>query len=201
MGNAPTRYGVCAVLSRSGSRLTVALLGSLLVAASSTTVSGVARPSAACHAAVVNYTHYPGSGQGLGRLPWIEGKPASQRLIGLLAYWREDWRASNVTQARIYAGGVSPSPQGAFNMKILWVFLAPKAKHDFNAGKLVIKGQRLDAPGKSWQQFTAISYTGQNRAPSYASIVNLPAAGCWQLSLTAGGLHATTTLQALSATG
>ena len=174
--------------------------GSLVVAAATPRSPSVEQPSLACQAAVVHYTHYPGSGRGLGSLPWIAGEPASQRLVGLLWYWSESWRAGNVTQARIYAGGVSPGAQGAPRMKILWAFLAPAAKRDLGAGKLVIKGQRLDGPGKSWQQFTAIGYAGQNDVPSYASIVDLPTPGCWRLSLTAGGLHATTTLQALPAT-
>ena len=175
--------------------------GSLVVIAATPSVPTVEHAIPACRSAEVHYTHYPGSGQGLGSLPWIAGEPASQGLVGLLWYWPEAWRASNVLQARIYAGGLSPGAQGTpHNMKVLWVFVAPAAKRDLTAGKLVIKGRRLDGPGKSWQQFTAIGYTGQNGQPSYASIVDLPTPGCWRLSLTAGGLHATTTLQALPAT-
>jgi hypothetical protein len=188
------------VFAHAGSGVAAVFAGSLIVAAATPSVPSVEHSSFACFPAVVHYTHYPGTGRGLGTLPWIAGEPASQRLVGLLWYWPEAWRASRVTQARIYIGGVSPGPQGSPSMKILWVFLAPGAKRDLEAGKVVIKGQRLDGPGKSWQQFTAIGYTGQGGAPSYASIVNLPTPGCWQLSLTAGGLHATATLQALRAT-
>jgi hypothetical protein len=178
------------------------LAGSLVVAAAAPDVPSVERRTSACQSAPVHFTRHPGLASGLGNLPWIAGEPASQRLVGLLWYWPEAWRADNVTRARIYAGGHAPGPQGTTpNMKILWVFLAPAAKHDLGAGRLVIKGRRLDGPGKSWQQFTAIGYSGQNGAPSYASIVNVPAAGCWQLSLVAGGLRATTTLEALPATG
>ncbi len=173
------------------------LAGSLVVAAATPEAPSVERRSGACQPARVHYTHYPGAGRGLDHLPWIAGQPADQRLVGLLWYWPETWRADNVVQARIYAGGVSPGAEGTPHMKVLWVFLAPKAKRDLGAGKLVIKGKRLDGPGTSWQQFTAIGYSGQNGAPSYASIVDLPVAGCWRLSLTAGGLHATTTLEAL----
>lgn len=175
--------------------------GSLVVVAATPESPSVERLSAGCQAARVQYTHYPGTGVGLGGLPWLAGEPAAERLVGLLAYWPEAWRAANVTQARIYAGGMSPGSQGPRHMKILWVFLAPNAKRDLGAATLVIKGQRLDGPGTSSQRFTAIGYSGQNGAPSYASIVDLPTSGCWRLSLAAGGLHATTTLQALPATG
>lgn len=178
------------------------LAGSLVVAAATPDVPSVERRSDACESAPVHFTHHPGLGRGLGDLPWIAGEPASQRLVGLLWYWPESWRADNVTRARIYAGGHAPGPQATTpNMKILWVFLAPAAKRDLSAGRLVIKGRRLDGPGKSWQQFTAIGYSGQNGAPSYASIVDLPTPGCWRVSLTAGGLHATTTIEALPVTG
>ena len=85
-------------------------------------------------------------------------------------------------------------------MKILWIFLGAKARRATDGQLLVVKGKRLDGPGKSWQRFSAISYTGQNRAPSFASVIDLLAAGCWRLDLTAGSLYGTTTFTALSAT-
>jgi len=117
-------------------------------------------------------------------------------LVGLLAYWRQDWRAAHVTTAQMYAGGEAPN--GGLNMKVLWAFLAPKAKRATDAQMLTVKARRLDGPGKTWQRFTAISYSGQNRAPSYASVINLPTPGCWRVEATAGSLHGTTTFRALS---
>jgi hypothetical protein len=96
----------------------------------------------------------------------------------------------------MYAGGQAPN--GGLNMKILWAFLAPKAKRATDAQMLTVKAHRLDGAGKTWQRFNAISYTGQNRAPSYASVINLPVPGCWQIEATAGSLHGTTTFRALS---
>ena len=82
------------------------------------------------------------------------------------------------------------------NTKIMWAFLSDKAKRAFNGGNLIVRGQRLDGPGKSWQQFVPIGYEGQNGAPSYASIISLPTAGCWRLQIGAGGLHASVVFEA-----
>lgn len=143
--------------------------------------------STSCATASVHYTHRPGLGEQLGSLPWIEGVPAAQQLVGLLWYWPDAWRAQGQTSATIYSGGRAPG--GRSNMKILWVFQSPKARTAANASQVVIKGHRLDGPGKSWQRFVEIAYGGQNGARSYASIVNLPSPGCWRLDLTAGPLH------------
>ena len=154
-----------------------------------------------CDASVVHFTPYPGRAQGLGQLPWVgapvKGSPSSQGLVGLIWYWSDRWRAERIKRAQLYAGGHAPA--GEPNMKILWVFLGAKARHATDAQLLVVKGKRLDGPGRSWQPFSAISYTGQNRAPSFASVIDLPVAGCWRLDLTAGSLHGTTTFVALSA--
>jgi hypothetical protein len=104
-----------------------------------------------------------------------------------------------MAHATIYTNNHAPG--GVPQMKILWTFLAPQAKTALDAGRVVIKGQRLDAPGKTWQRFVEISYTGQNRAPSYASNIKLPSAGCWRLELTAGPLHAATVFKAISPDG
>jgi len=94
-------------------------------AALSASAGGARSAPSACPASMVHYTHYPGNGLGLGQLPWVEASPVSQGLVGLLVYWREDWRAANVTAAQMYAGGQAPN---GLNMKVLWAFLAPKAK-------------------------------------------------------------------------
>jgi hypothetical protein len=47
------------------------------------------------------------------------------------------------------------------------------------------------------QTFAEIWYEGQNGAPSYASIIDLPSPGCWRLTLTTGDLKATIDLRAV----
>jgi hypothetical protein len=176
-------------------RRVVAALGVAALVAGSAAGAGSTAVASPCPAAIVHLAPLPGVAGSLGRLPWVGATPSAQQLVGLLVYWPDEWRAQKVSRATIYTGGHTPA--GTPNMKILWVFLAPQAKTAPDAGKVVIKGRRLDGPGKSWQQFVAISYSGQNRAPSYASIVDLPTAGCWQLDLRAGSLHGTTVFRAI----
>jgi hypothetical protein len=86
-------------------------------------------------------------------MPWIRASPTSQNLVGLLWYWPADWNAEKVNRAQMYPGG--HTPDGEKNMKILWTFLAPKAKRVLNAQTLIVKGRRLDGVGETWQRFTA----------------------------------------------
>ena len=170
-----------------------------LLAAAIVHRGNAASTSSYCPASVVHYRPYPGNAAGLRRLPWVAGTPSAQGLVGLLWYWPEAWRAQKMTHATIYTNGHAPG--GATNMKILWAFLAARAKTALGAGQVVVKGRRLDGPGTTWQQFVEISYSGQNRAPSYASNINLPSAGCWRLDLTAGPLHAATVFNAIAPHG
>jgi hypothetical protein len=179
---------------RSGMAIAVALAATAALSGSAGSASPASR--AACPTSTVHYTHYPGTAAGLGNLPWVGASPASEGLVGLLVYWREDWRAAHLATAQMYSGGQAPN--GGLKMKILWAFLAPKAKRATDAQMLTVKARRLDGPGKTWQRFTAISYSGQNRAPSYASVINLPVPGCWRIEATAGSLHGTSTFRALS---
>jgi len=151
----------------------------------------------ACPAAIVHFRPHEAAPPGLRRLnlPWVGGAPAAQKLIGLIWYWPTEWRRQKVSRATIYTHGHAPS--GEPNMKILWAFLAPRAKSAAGAGQLVVKGRRLDGPGKTWQQFVEISYSGQSRTPSYASIIDLPTAGCWELDATAGPLHGSVVFRAI----
>jgi hypothetical protein len=152
----------------------------------------------ACSAAPLHAPPYPGHAPGLGYLPWVSGSPASLGLVGLVWYWPHAW--ADVHRARIYTSGETPGGHGA-SMKILWVFTSPAAKRAYTragGGGLIVQGTRLDGPGRTWQQFSPVSYAGQNGTPSWASIVDLPAAGCWRLRLSTGGLRATVTFLAVS---
>ena len=155
--------------------------------------SSSAEPQASCLAARVNYTSYGGSGSGLDHLPWVGGTPGRYRLRGLLWYWPESWRKQQVQRARIYVGG--KAPQG-WTTKILWAFLGKPAKRQA-AGHLVVRGRRLDGPGSFTQRFTAIGYDGQDGAPSYASIIDVPKPGCWRLQLTTGRVRASVVFRAV----
>jgi hypothetical protein len=155
--------------------------------------SSSAGPQASCLAARVNYTPYGGSGTGLDHLPWVGGAPGRYRLRGLLWYWPESWRKQQVQRARIYVGG--EVPQG-WTTKILWAFLGEPAKRQA-AGDLVVRGRRLDGRGSFTQRFVPIGYEGQNGAPSYASIIDVPKPGCWRLQLTTGRVRVSVVFRAV----
>lgn len=97
--------------------------------------------------------------------------------------------------ARIFTGGVAPA---GYSTKILWVFVGKSAKGAGGA-RLTLRGRRLDATGTFEQEFAAISYSGQQGAPSYASIINIPSAGCWRLTFSTGTLRSSVVFQAVRA--
>jgi hypothetical protein len=140
----------------------------------------------------VHRTPYPGGDERMYTLPWISGKPRELGLVGLLWYWPKEWR--DVRRARVFTGDVGPDGQSA---KILWAFLEPEA-FDRAGGELVIEGENLDGPGKFRETFSAISYAGQEGAPSWASSLDLPTPGCWRLRLSSGKLRAFVDIRAVS---
>jgi hypothetical protein len=145
-------------------------------------------PTPACDPPRVHYTPYAGGDRRLDGIPWIEGTDSG--LVGLLWYWPKEWRHR---EARIFTGGVAP--QG-YSAKLMWVFLDPEAK-DRGGAELLVEGRRLNGPGRIRERFAAIGYAGQQGAPSYASIVDLPKPGCWRLTLTTGDLRATVDMRAV----
>jgi hypothetical protein len=157
------------------------------------TGANVGAPAAPCHPPRVQYTDYPGSGEGLSGLPWVRGEPPDVGLVGLLWYWPENWKRQHVREARIFTGGVAPA---GYNVKILWAFLAPPAK-GLGGSELVVEGDGLDGRGAFREEFAAIGYAGQRGAPSYASIIDVPRPGCWRLSLTTGDLRASVDFRAV----
>jgi hypothetical protein len=152
--------------------------------------------AASCDTARVHYTPYRGRAPGLTGIPWVQGTSGGLELVGVLWYWPTRWHAQRVQRALIYTGGETPGGSGP-TMKILWAFLSAKAKRLVDDSALIVKGERLDGTGRTWQQFTQISYEGQNGAPSYASIISLPTAGCWRLHLAAGRLRASVVFRAI----
>jgi hypothetical protein len=147
-------------------------------------------PPSSCAPAAVHRTGYPGP-VGIGGTPWIAGSRGSG-LIGVLAYWPPRWHAR---EARIYAGGVAPGPNG-INMKTFWAFVGPAAAK-LAGPELIVRARRMDGPGSWHDSFAAISYVGQAGVPSYASIIALPKPGCWRLTLTTGKLEATVDMRAV----
>jgi hypothetical protein len=143
---------------------------------------------ASCDPPRVNRTPYPGGDERMSTIPWIRGEHG---LVGLLWYWPEEW--DDVDRAEVFTGGVAPA---GYSAKVLWAFLDPSAR-DRAGAELVIEARRLDGPGRWRETFGAISYEGQEGAPSYASILDLGRPGCWRLTLTTGDLRAHVDIRAV----
>lgn len=63
--------------------------------------------------------------------------------------------------------------------------------------QLAVEGRRLDGAGTFRQAFAAISDEGQDGAPSYASIIDVPELGCSRLNLSTGNLRAPVVFRAV----
>ena len=180
-------------------RVVLGIVGTLVVLVASERgepgAASTSQRATTCDSARVNYTRYPGGDSRLGGLPWVRGEPRSVGLVGLLWYWPETWHRRQLRSARIFTGGVAPA---GYSTKILWVFLG-RAATGRGGPRLVVRGRRLDRPGSFEQEFAAVAYNGQQGAPSYASIVDVPSAGCWRLRLSTGTLRANVVFQAVRA--
>ena len=155
-----------------------------------------AATSGAAHGCVISrvrYDSYPGRAPGLGSLPWVRGEPASSGLVALLWYWPQEWSERRVRRLRIFTGGRAP---GGYNVKVMWVFVGDAARSR-GGDTLVVRGRRVGSRGRFRQSFGAIGYEGQDGAPSFASIIDVPRPGCWRLSLRTGELRGRVTVRAV----
>lgn len=170
----------------------VVVLGAALVAGGD---SRSVRAAGRCPASQVRYDAYGGGDHSMDRIPWLRGRPAGSGLAALLWYWPPEWTDGYRRGAAIYTGG--EMPQG-WSTKVLWAFVGP-AQKGRGGRRLTVKGTRLDAHGTFTQRFGAISYGGQRRAPSFASIIDVPEAGCWRLDLSTASLRASVVVRAIRA--
>ena len=124
-----------------------------------------------CHAAPVHYRAYPGVGQGLASVPWIA--TSNGAFYGHLFYVEgTPWLRSKPRGVRIFTTVV----KRRIAPKVLWI-----SRRGARTGRLVIHGRRLDALGSfTWRQ----SYRSGYQFPSY---VEIPAAGCWRVTVSSGG--------------
>lgn len=127
---------------------------------------------ASCPASHVHYRPYPGVDRGLGAVPWIA--TSNGAFYGHLFYvGGTPWRQSKPAGAHIFTTVVHRN----VNPKVLWI-----AQRKGAAPALVVRGRRLDAPGS----FVGHAETvGAKQFPSY---VEVPAAGCWRVTIRAGSV-------------
>jgi len=168
------------------------VLGAVLVAGGD---SRSVHAAAGCPVSQVRYDAYGGGDHSMDRTPWLAGRRAGSGLAALLWYWPREWTHPRRRGAAIYTGG--EMPQG-WSTKVLWAFVGP-AQRGRGGRQLTVQGTRLDAPGSFTHRFGAISYGGQRRAPSFASIIDVPKAGCWRLDVSTTKLGASVVVRALTA--
>lgn len=147
--------------------------------------------SATCGATRVHYERSREAGPGLTGLPWIVGGRGSNRIVGYLFYYGSsvlgDSRFNSSAGVAIPVGGAIPAGETspAASAKILWITQGNATR------QLLILGRRLDGPGSFRHSERAAS------SGSFPSIVELPSAGCWRLTLKTGRVVATVVMQAV----
>ena len=119
----------------------------------------------------VHYAPYRGEPKGLAPLPWVATEPGAMFKAHLFYYHDVPWGKQKLLGARIFT---TRKPR-AINPKVLW-----STRVRGYGLKLEERGQRLDAPGS----FSS-TYSGYGDYPSY---VDVPAPGCWRVTVTTGAV-------------
>ena len=114
--------------------------------------------------------HYTATSYGT---PWVATRAVAGHLFAYGGRTLMDARVNSSDGLVLYTHG--RTPDGA--TKILWIVRRPGAS-------LQLIATRLDAPGSFSQRFVA---RGRGQFPS---IIDVPAAGCWRLTLRSGRARA-----------
>ena len=129
-----------------------------------------ANPSGdSCPMSHVHYAPFPGEQSNLKPLPWIATAPDGSFKAYLFFYPNTSWGRQRLLGARIFT---IRKPRD-INPKVLW----STRLHGYKL-KLQMHGQRLDAAGSF-----ATTWNGFGDYPSY---VQVPAPGCWRITVTTG---------------
>lgn len=130
-----------------------------------------ARAGATCPMSHVHYRAYAGAEPGLGPVPWVATAPDGLFKAHLFFYGAVPWGKRHLLGARIFTTRKARD----YNPKVLWITRA----HGYRQ-TLTMTGRRLDAPGS----FSA-TYNGFGDYPSY---VEVPAPGCWRVTVSTGSV-------------
>ncbi len=143
----------------------------VVIAALSTVgaAAGARGSASACIAAPVRTTMTPPTAGGPSRVPWMR----AGRTVGYLFGYGETLKRMSPGRAALFTGGEGMSGE---SMKILWAVRDSRRL-------LTVAGDRLDAPGAFHESFGAVGVSGAREWGYYASIVNIPTAGCWRLTV------------------
>jgi hypothetical protein len=121
---------------------------------------------AACVAAPVRVSVKPPTSGGPSRVPWMRAGRTVGYLFGS-AYRLSPGRAA------LFTGGTGPAGE---NMKVLWAVRDGRRT-------ITVVGDRLDGAGTFSDSFGGASVAGDGEWGYYPSIVDVPAAGCWRLTV------------------
>ena len=129
--------------------------------------------ASSCVGALVHYELAPKPRLGI-RLPWIAAGRPGRKVVGHLFYYGEELRKQSGSRLAIYTGRELP---GGGSTKVLWMV------RPLFTSQVVISGRQLDGPGTFEQQFRSASSADGTVFPS---IVDVPSAGCWLLTVRNG---------------
>jgi hypothetical protein len=141
--------------------------------------------SLVCAATPVHGEPLPQSGS-LSQLKWVQATPHRAGLVGML--WAFDADISgNPPRLTLWAGGKAPG-KGP-NQKILWVI-----RNRGEAATIVVRGTQVGGTDSFVQRFNAVA-APDPEGSLYASIVDVPHAGCWRLDVSSGRVKGSLVVQ------
>jgi hypothetical protein len=155
--------------------LAITALGLVAVLGTSSSATAQRAEASPCVGARVHYEQAPEPRLGI-RLPWIAAGRPGRRIVGHLFYYGAELRKESGSRLAISTGGELP---GGGATKILWV------PRPLSSSQVVVVGRRLDGEGSFEQQFRGASSSSGTVFPS---IVDVPSAGCWLLTVRNGRL-------------
>ncbi len=120
-------------------------------------------------------------------IPWVSS--SDERIAGALFYYGSK-PPFDTTQATIGVGGQAG---GGMQTKVLWWI------QNAETGTLTMTGRRLDRPGFFRQVVPGPSDASTAINTTYPSIVSVPVAGCWRVSVQSGSESGSVVFRAVSA--
>ncbi|HZR96083.1 MAG TPA: hypothetical protein VFA56_10335 [Gaiellaceae bacterium] len=92
----------------------------------------------------------------------------------------------------LWAGGKAPE---GWHTKILWII-----RHPDLDGRITVKGRQIGGTRAFTQRFYSVGDASPRPAEGaeYASILTIPAAGCWRLEFSAGAARGTLVVRAVA---
>jgi hypothetical protein len=144
--------------------------------------------SVACAATPVHGEPLPKSGS-LSQLKWVQATPRRAGIVGMLFAY-DAKIAGEPPVFSLWAGGKAPPPGPS--QKILWI-----VRNTHAHGALVVRGRQLGHPVSFQASFMRVYDASAKPAEGleYASIIEVPNAGCWRLDVATGGAKGSLVVQ------